>query len=326
MGVLCCTERRNSIDDIEDVLDAEQKSPEQDPEVVEIKINDEEDLEVVKAEADDSSVIEKQNLLSESTTTVKPADDDSFERMIFAEDVELVLISPKQKEQAPIKPSTPNELPEKSLPPQISLSPVKSTEFSTEDPTELLPDLDQFQLIITDESTPGTRELLCDTKSQDAEKTQKLNDNDTPTSKDGDVTKLVNTESSGIIPPANVPTPMEKSTPIKPETSDDPQAALAEYVQKREIIQDFYDANLKKPQSPQKPKSSIYAGIKVLEDQFQRKRKILQDYHDQEMAKIDCPVKKRDAGQKLTMELLRIDHEEDTSRFRIIQSIMDYHE
>jgi len=316
MGGLCCKDSRKGNDKHEDVEDAAPKSPEREVDIVDIHIYEEEDtvLEVAKAEPEDPPVIEDKK-------TLNSGDDDTFERMI-EEDVELVLISPKPEENALIKPSTPKQLPEKPLTPRLSLTPDKSAEFSTEDPTELLPDLDQFQLIITDGSTPGTRDSLCDTKSDDADNTQKLND--TPKSKDGDVSRHVHTESSDIPPMAAVSTSLENSTPINLETSDDPEAALAEYVHKREIIQDFYDANLKKLQSPQQPKSSIYAGIKILEDQFQRKRKILQDYHDQEMEKINCPIKKREAGQKLTMELLRIDHEEDTSRFRIIQNIMDF--
>lgn len=296
MGGLCCKDSRTSIDKLEDVLDAERKSPERDVDIVDIQIQEQEDavLEVVKAEPEDSPVIE--------------------------EDVELVMISPKQEENGLIKPSTPKQLPEIPLPPPISLSPDKSAEFSTEDPTELLPDLDQFELIITDESTPGTKDSFCDTKSEDAENRQKLND--TPKSKDGDVSRHVDTESSDILPMAAVSTSLEKAKKL--EKSDDPETALAEYVHQREIIQDIYDANLKKLKPPHQPKSSIYAGIKILEDQFQRKRKVLQDYHDQEMMKIHCPLKKRGAGQKLTMELLRIDHEEDTSRFRIIQNIMDF--
>jgi len=322
MGGLCCKDSRKSSDKSENVLEAEPNSPERPVDIVDIHIQEDDDtvLEVGKAEPEDPPVIEKPNVLSEDIKTLKPGDDNSFERMI-EEDAELVQISPQQEEKTLIEPSSPKQMPEISLPP-ISISPDKSAEFQTEDPTELLPDLDEFQLIATDESAHGTRDSLCDTKSDNAENTEKLCD--TPKTKDGDVSIHVDTESSDMPPRAAVRTSLENATPKQQETSDDPEAALAEYVHKREIIQDFYDANLKKLQYPLQSKSSIYDGIKILEDQFQRKRQVLQDYHDQEMEKIQCPVKKREAGQKLTMELLRIDHEEDTSRFRIIQNIMDF--
>jgi len=333
MGGLCCNNNRKSINKLSDVLDAEPKSPEHIVERVEIQIEEKEDvvLEATTTGSRDKTVPKKieieenEDMVLRVITTgsrneTMPKvneDDDSFERLISAEEVQLVLISPKEEKES-LAPTPPMQLEEIITQLPIPLSPCKSAKFSTQDPTELLPDLDQFQLIMTDDSAHGTKDSVLEKKTENTEITNKLND--TPSS------QLVETERSGELSTVAVTTSSQRAISEELERMEDPKAALADYVQKRELVQDFYDAILEKSQSPEQPKSSIYAGIKMLEDQFTRKRKVLQDFHDHQLAKMRCPQTKKIADQKLTMELLRIDHEEDTSRFKIIQNIMEFNE
>jgi len=333
MGGLCCNNNRKSINKLSDVLDAEPKSPEHIVERVEIQIEEKDDvvLEATTTGSRDKTVPKKieieenEDMVLRVITTgsrneTMPKvneDDDSFERLISAEEVQLVLISPKEEKES-LAPTPPMQLEEIITQLPIPLSPCKSAKFSTQDPTELLPDLDQFQLIMTDDSAHGTKDSVLEKKTENTEITNKLND--TPSS------QLVETERSGELSTVAVTTSSQRAISEELETMEDPKAALADYVQKRELVQDFYDAILEKSQSPEQPKSSIYAGIKMLEDQFTRKRKVLQDFHDHQLAKMRCPQTKKIADQKLTMELLRIDHEEDTSRFKIIQNIMEFNE
>jgi len=331
MGGLCCNNNRKSINKLSDVLDAEPKSPEHIVERVEIQIDEKEDVvvegittgsrnetvpkKIQIEEKEDAVLLAITTGAGNETMPKVNEDDDSFERLISAEEVQLVLISPKEEKEL-LTPTLPMHLEEIITQLPIPLSPCKSAKFSTQDPTELLPDLDQFQLIMTDDSVHETKDSALEKKTENVEIRNKLND--TPSS------QLVETERSGELSTVAGTTSSQRAISEKLETMDDPKTALAEYVQKRELVQDFYDAILEKPQSPEQSKGSIYAGIKMLEDQFTRKRKVLQDFHDHQLAKMNCPQKKREADQKLTMELLRIDHEEDTSRFKIIQNIMEF--
>jgi len=314
MGGLCCSNSRKSISKLSDALDAEPKSPEHIVERVEIQIEEKADiaLEAIKAGSGNGTM---PKVIDEDTRELVVEEDDSFEELISTEEVQLVLISPKEEKES-LTPTPPIKLEEITTQLPIPLSPCKSAKFPTQDPMELLPDLDQFQLIMTDDSAHETKDSVLEKKTEDIEITNKLNE--TPSS------QLAETERSGEQSTIAVTTSSQRAISEKLESMDDPKAALAEYVQKRELVQDFYDAILEKPQSPEQPKSSIYAGIKMLEDQFTRKRKVLQDFHDHQLAQMRCPQRKREADQKLTMELLRIDHEEDTSRFKIIQNIMEF--